>query len=245
LCGVWLCGDVDLWAATQQSHHVEPTCRSAGGTEESPAKIKEATAGSGWAWLCQQLVAVQIPATIRAGDTIQWRDVAGVDNLGNIISSADYTLTYWLRTNTANEGASVVGTAYGTGWQFSIAANVSNGFDAGTWYWQAIANKTGSIITLGAGQLQVLPVLSYAATPGAFDGRTQAQIDLDAVQAAIRAIVSGGAKQYSIGSRSFTKIDLSELMERESRLKAEVKREQMASLIANGQGNPHNLFVRF
>ena len=68
---------------------------------------------------------------------------------------------------------------------------------------------------------------------------------LTAVQTAIRAIISGQAKQYSIGSRSFTKLDLGELMERESSLKAEVKREQMADLIANGQGNPHNLFVRF
>ena len=188
---------------------------------------------------------MNIPATIRAGDTIQWRDIAGVDNLGNVISSADYTLTYWLRTNTASEGASAVGTAYGTGWEFTILAATSAGFDAGTWYWQAIASKTGSVLTLGAGQLSVDAVLSYAGTPGAFDGRSQAQIDLDAVQAAIRAIISGQAKQYSIGSRSFTKLDLGELMERESRLKAEVKREQMASLIANGQGNPHNLFVRF
>lgn len=188
---------------------------------------------------------MNIPATIRAGDTIKWRDVAGVDNLGNVVSSADYTLTYWLRTNTASEGASAVGTAYGTGWEFTILAATSAGFDAGTWYWQAIASKTGSVLTLGAGQLSVDAVLSYAGTPGAFDGRSQAQIDLDAVQAAIRAIISGQAKQYSIGSRSFTKLDLGELMERESRLKAEVKREQMASLIANGQGNPHNLFVRF
>ena len=188
---------------------------------------------------------MNIPSEIRAGDTIKWRDVAGVDNLGDAVSSADYTLTYWLRTNTASEGASVVGTAYGTGWEFTIAANVSSGFDAGKWYWQAIASKSGSVITLGAGQLTVDAVLSYAGTPGAFDGRTQAQIDLDAVQTAIRAIVSGGAKQYSIGSRSFTKLDLSELMERESKLKADVKREQMADLIANGLGNPHNLFVRF
>lgn len=188
---------------------------------------------------------MNIPAQIRAGDTIQWRDVEAVDNLGNAVSSADYELTYWFRTNTASEGASVVGTAYGTGWEFTIAANVSSGFDAGTWYWQAIASKVGSVITLGAGQLIVQSVLSYAGTPGAFDGRTQAQIDLDAVQTAIRAIISGQAKQYSIGNRSFTKLDLGELMERESSLKAEVKREQMASLIANGQGNPHNLFVRF
>ena len=189
---------------------------------------------------------MQIPATIRAGDTIQWRDVAGVDNLGNAVSSADYELTYWLRTNTASEGASVVGTAYGTGWQFTIAANVSSGFDAGTWYWQAIASKAGSVTTLGAGQLIVQSVLSYAGTPGAFDGRTQAQIDLDAVQAAIRAIINGGVvKQYTIGNRSLSKYDLADLLALETKLKADVKREQKAQLIANGLGNPFNLFVRF
>jgi hypothetical protein len=58
-------------------------------------------------------------------------------------------------------------------------------------------------------------------------------------------LLADASKQYSIGSRSFTSLDLSELMERESRLKSDVKREQMADLIANGLGNPHNLFVRF
>jgi hypothetical protein len=32
---------------------------------------------------------------------------------------------------------------------------------------------------------------------------------------------------------------------RESQLKAEVVRERKANMIANGLGNPHNLFVRF
>jgi hypothetical protein len=188
---------------------------------------------------------VQIPATIRAGDTVKWRDDAGTDNLGNAIDSGSWTLTYYLRTNTASEGATVVGSAYGTGWEFTLAAATSAGFDAGTWYWQAVATSGSEKVTLGAGQLQVLAALEYSGTPGAFDGRSQAQQDLDAVQAAIRGIISGQAKQYSIGNRSFTKLDLGELMERESRLKAEVKREQMADLINNGQGNPHNLFVRF
>jgi len=189
---------------------------------------------------------VKIPASIRSGDTIQWRDDAGVDNLGNTVGSADYSLTYWLRTNTASEGANVTGTAYGTGWEFTISAATSAGFDAGQWYWQAIASKTGSVITLGAGQLEVLAALSYAGTPGAVDGRTQLEQDLAAVQAAIRSLISGGAvQQYSIGNRSLSRYSLSDLMALESKLKAEVKREQMAQLMANGLGNPHNLFVRF
>ena len=189
---------------------------------------------------------MNIPSEIRAGDTIQWRDGPGADNLGNAISSSDYTLTYYLRTNTASEGATVVGTAYGTGWEFTVAAGTSTGFDAGQWFWQAVATKTGSTVTMGSGQLTVLRSLSYSGTPGAIDGRSQAQQDLAAVQAAIRAIVAGGVvKEYTIGNRNLKKYDMADLLQLEAKLKAEVKREQMADLIANGLGNPHNLFVRF
>lgn len=189
---------------------------------------------------------MNIPATLRAGDTVGWRDVEGADNLGNVISSASWVLTYYLRTNTASEGATVVGTADGTGWVFEIAAGTSAGFDAGQWYWQALATSGASKVTLGSGQLTVLASLAYTGSPAAVDGRSQAQKDLDAVQAAIRAITAGGVvKEYTIGNRSLKKYDLADLLQLESKLKAEVKREQMAELMANGLGNPHNLFVRF
>ena len=189
---------------------------------------------------------MNIPATIRAGDTVKWRDDASVDAFGNAVSSGSWTLTYYLRTNTASEGATTVGTAYGQGWEFTIAAATSAGFDAGQWYWQAIATAGSEKLTLGAGQLEVQAALQYAGSPGAYDGRTQAQQDLDAVQAAIRAMVSGGAvAEYTIGSRRLKKLAIADLLQLEAKLKADVKREQAAQLAANGLGNPHNLFVRF
>lgn len=188
---------------------------------------------------------MKIPATIRAGDTVTWRDDAAHDLLGNSIDSGSYTLTYYLRTNTASEGATVVGTAYGTGWQSTISAGTSAAFDAGVWYWQAIASASGINHTLGSGQLTVLAGLNYAGTPGAFDGRSQAQLDLEAVTTAIRALIASGAKEYSIGNRTFKRQDLDLLIQRESQLKAIVKREQAADLINNGQGDPRSLYVRF
>ena len=189
---------------------------------------------------------MNIPSTIRAGDTVKWRDDASVDVFGNEVTSSDWTLKYYLRTNTASEGATVTGSAYGTGWQFTIAASTTSGFDAGNWYWQAIATKDSESLTLGNGTFVVKATLSYSDTPGAFDGRTQAQKDLDAVQAAIRAIVDGGVVQeYRIGTRNLKKYDLPDLIQLEGKLKAEVKREQQAELIANGLGNPRNMFVRF
>ena len=189
---------------------------------------------------------MNIPPRLRAGDTIQWRDDATTDNLGNPINSATWTLTYWLRTNTATEGASAIGTPYSSGWAFLIPAATSVNFDAGAWYWQAIASKAGQNFTVGSGQLTVDPLLSYATTPAAFDGRTQAQKDLDAVQLAIRSLLSGGSVQeYTIGQRKLKRYDLSELLQLEAKLKADVKREEAAQLMANGLGNPRNMFVRF
>ena len=189
---------------------------------------------------------MNIPAQIRAGDTVTWRDEAARDNLGGAIDSSSWTLTYYLRTNKTHEGATVVGTAYGTGWQFTIAQGTTAGFDAGQWYWQAEATKSGEHVTLGAGQLEVLASLSYTGQPSAFDGRSQAQKDLEAVQAAMRSIVSGGAvAEYTIGNRRLKKMEMADLIQLESKLKAEVKREQAATMVANGLGSPHNLFVRF
>lgn len=196
---------------------------------------------------------MNIPAQIRAGDTVTWRDEAARDNLGGAIDGSNHGLTYYLRTNTNHQGAivagvTVAGTPSGTGWTFTIAKTTTDGFVAGQWYWQAVATATvgGAVTTIGAGQLTVLPGLDYTGQPSAFDGRSQAQQDLDAVQAAMRSIVSGGAvAEYTIGNRRLKKMEMADLVMLEGKLKAEVKREQAAQLQANGLGNPHNLFVRF
>jgi len=188
---------------------------------------------------------MKIPATIRAGDTIAWRDDAAADALGNAITSSAWTLIYYLRTNTTSAGATVTGAAYGYGWESTISAATSAGFAAGTWYWQAIATRGTEKHTLGAGQLTVLAALNYTGTPGAVDGRSQSRQDLEAVQTAIRALISSGAKAYTIGNRQLTKLDLPSLIERESYLKGLVAREEAAERVANGLGDPRNLFVRF
>ena len=185
-----------------------------------------------------------IPATIRAGDTAVWRDPSATDAIGNTIDNS-WTLTYYLR-NAAGGGLTIVGSAYATGWENTISATASASLTAGTWFFQARATKASEAHTLWSGQVQVLAALNYTGTAAAFDGRSQASQDLEAVQAAIRALISGGAvKRYAIGSRSLEKFTLAELIERENLLKAQVAKEQAAERIANGLGDPRNLFVRF
>ncbi len=186
-----------------------------------------------------------IPSLFRAGDTIRWRIPAGVNWLNESVTNTDYTCTAYLRFNASGEAKAIVGTDYTDGWEFVIPQASTSTMDAGTWYYQIRAVKSGDEVTLYEGQVEVKAQLTYTGTPGAFDGRTQAQIDLDNVTAAIRSIISDKAKSYSIGGRSFTRLDLPELRARESQLQEQVVRERKANMIANGLGNPHNLFVRF
>tara|TARA_R110001592_G_scaffold117318_2_gene319252 strand:- start:9773 stop:10345 length:573 start_codon:yes stop_codon:yes gene_type:complete len=189
---------------------------------------------------------VNIPSEIRAGDTVKWRDDSATDVFGNEVKSDEWTLKYYLRFNKGSEAHTSTGSAFGTGWEFTISATDSAAFDAGTWYWQAVATKGSDVLTLGYGNISVEDNLAYTSGPGAYDGRTQVKKDLEAIQLAIRTLIAGGAVQeYKIGNRNLKRYDLPDLVQLEARYKAEVKREEQAELMANGLGNPRNMFVRF
>ena len=187
------------------------------------------------------------PNEIRVGDYVQWRIPASQDVFGNSISSPDWSVVYYLRTNTGPLGATISSSAFNDGFQFTIASNVTATFTAGKWFYQAVANKSGAEKqTIYTGQFKVLESLEYSGTAVNYDGRSQVEKDLATIQAAIRNIISGGAiQEYKIGTRTAKKYELSELIQLESRYKAELVREKQAEMIANGLGNPRATFVRF
>lgn len=187
-----------------------------------------------------------VPATIRAGDTVQWIEPAQVDLNGSPATSAVWTFTTYLRHHQNHEGATVVGAPRADGgWLMSIAASVTTGFDTGLWSWQSRITSGLTAITVGSGTFETLPNLSYTGQPAGYDGRSQARQDLDAVDLAIRTIVSKGAKSYTIGSRSYSSQDLSELLKWRKELQAIVAREEAAEKVAAGLGDSRSLYVRF
>ena len=187
------------------------------------------------------------PNEIRVGDYVQWRIPASQDVFGNSISSPDWSVVYYLRTNTGPIGATINSSAFNDGFQFTIASNVTATFTAGDWFYQAVANKSGAEKqTIYTGQFKVLESLEYSGAAVNYDGRSQVEKDLATIQTAIRNIISGGAiQEYKIGTRTAKKYELSELIQLESRYKAELVREKQAEMIANGLGNPRATFVRF
>jgi hypothetical protein len=169
-----------------------------------------------------------------------------VNSTGDRVDSSTHTATAFLRFNKAAEGVTLTGTARADGgWDFTLSATTSGGMDAGTWYAQTRATLADAVVTLSVASFEVLPSLAYSSTPGAFDGRSEAEQELADVRAAIRALVTKGAQAYTIGTRSFTALDLGRLTARESQLKAIVAQEKAAARLAAGLGDNRNLFVRF
>jgi len=189
---------------------------------------------------------VTVPAELTAGSTLQWIEPPATDPAGSPATSASWVLTITFRTNTASEGATITGSARSDGgWDVALSAALTTGWVAGTWYWQRKIISGADVVITGSGTTTVLTSLDFTGDPTAFDGRSQAEQDLEAVQTAIRSIISKGAKQYSIGSRSYTVNDLGLLMQREAQLKAIVARERAAEKAAQGLGDPGTMFVRF
>jgi hypothetical protein len=178
------------------------------------------------------------PSEIRAGDAIEWTDE---------LAATANTYDYYFRTNAAS-GATVSGTLSAGIWSFTLSAGTTTGFTAGQWYYQALSTTASAPLTERTGAFTVLPSLAFTGSATAVDLRSQAQIDLEGVEAAIRALVSG-AQEYRIGTptggRMVKRADLAQLIQWRDLLKADVAREKLAENIANGKGDGRSLYIRF
>ena len=188
------------------------------------------------------------PSKIRAGDFIQWKLNATNDVYGNPISSPDWTVSYFLRTNKSKVGTSVQSTADGDDFKFEIPSSTTVQFSQGDWFYQAVASKSGNQKqTIATGKFEVLPSLEFTGTtPTPFDGRSDTRKTLDLINKAIDDIVAnGGVQEYKIGTRSAKKYELGELYILRTKYLAQLRLEEQAETMANGLGNPRAMFVRF
>lgn len=184
---------------------------------------------------------MRIPSEIVSGDSISWVDEPFSDNLQNDIAPPDWSLRYAFRGPSTLD---LVAVSYNGHWKTSATAAQTADLPAGVYYWQAFAINGANRVTYSSGQLTVKANL--VDQEANFDGRSQAKKDLDSVQSAIRAIISGGAVQrYTIGNRSVDKMSLSDLYSIETRLKFQVAQENRAQMIKQGLGDPNTLKVRF
>lgn len=186
---------------------------------------------------------MNIPQTLTQGDTATWQDDPWVSPSGQLYTAPGYTLTYVLRGPSG--GLELAAYSNGNGWLTGISGTQSSTMPAGRVWWSAVLTGAGERVTIATGELIVAENLAANPT-AAYDGRTQAERDLDAVNAAISARTSGGlVAEYTIGGRSLKREPMSALLSLRSALMMRVRNEQTAASIAAGLGNPRNLYSRF
>jgi hypothetical protein len=185
---------------------------------------------------------LNIFAAITKGDTAQWDDAPFRDSNGRSYDALTWTLRYELRGPTQ---LTLNAAANGPGWRTTLDLAASGGLAAGTYFWAAYALKAGERVTVGTGQLVVKPDLASIVADG-YDGRSQAQKDLDAINAEISARINGGLTvEYAIADRSLKKEPVEQLLALRSRYESIVRRERQGEAVANGLGTPGRVLVRF
>lgn len=178
----------------------------------------------------------RIPAEFTAGDTVEWIESAVPDDAT--------AATAYLRANVA-QGATLSGVETADGWRFTLSGAVSEVFTpSDAWRAQVVAVVDGANCAVSTYGFTVLPSLAYTGSPTAIDLRSQAAKDLEQVEAAIRALVSG-AQEYRIGfgnqGRTVRRADLEQLIAWRDRLRAEVAAEDR-KLSGN---TDRGIYVRF
>ncbi len=184
---------------------------------------------------------MNVPAIIYAGDTVKWNEPA----TPNYSSTAGWVASFAMRHSTGNDALNITGVAdRAGGWNFTITAAQTAALHVNGHWWQIAVTKDGERYTLGTGSLETKA--NIPASGNTYDGRTQAQIDLDAVRAEMRARITGGSVQeYSIGNRSLKKMPMADLIAMETKLKADVAREARADRLAKGMNSGRAVYVRF
>lgn len=181
-----------------------------------------------------------VPASIYAGDTVKFNIPVTPD----YSSAASWVGTFVLKHNTGNDSITATGVADGAGgWNFTLTAAQTANLHIDTHWYQLYVTKAAERYTLEQGQVRILGNIAVGTN---YDGRSQAQIDLEAVQAAMRTKISGGAvAEYTIGNRSLKSMPMTDLIALENKLKADVAKEARAERIAKGLNSGRAVYVRF
>lgn len=185
---------------------------------------------------------MNIFATLPSGDSAIWLDDPVTLPDGRTADASAWVMTYYLRGPAALD---IVASAAGKNWSTTLTATASAALGAGTYAWTAIIVNGDERITVGSGQSLITPDLTKLT--GTFDPRSKAQIALDACEAAMATFnaTGGKVKRYEIAGRTMEFQTIGDLMTLHSFWKAKVMSELSSQSVANGLGNPRNLYTRF
>ena len=180
------------------------------------------------------------PATIVAGDLLQWKRT----DLGADYANGSYTLSYKARLEgTGSTVITITASASGDDYLVSVGQSTTAGYTAGDYRWQAYItrNSDSERLTIDSGTFEVAANRSAStAAP-----RSHAKTMLDKIESILEGRADGDVAAYSINGRSLTKLDITDLLMWRDRYRADYLREVHRERALNGTATGSTVVARF
>jgi hypothetical protein len=122
-----------------------------------------------------------------------------------------------------------------------VTAATTAAWTAGEYSWASWVEKAAEKYSVSNGSITLKPDPRIVST---LDSRSTARVALDNVRAVINGKASSGVLSYRIGERQLQNYSMAELLQLESKLVADVKREQACEDLAAGLPNRRKVHVR-
>lgn len=156
-------------------------------------------------------------------------------------ASAGWTLSYRLVPFTSGSPITLTATASGDSYRVTQPAATTATWAAGEYSWSAYVSNGSERYTVESG---TVTLAVDPATVAAFDGRSQARIALEAVEAVLAKRATLDQEQYSIAGRSLQRTPMADLLKLRSALRADVAREDAANRRALGLDDGRRIYLR-
>ena len=180
------------------------------------------------------------PATIVAGDLLQWKRT----DLGTDYANGSYTLSYKARLEgTGSTFITITASASGDDYLVSVGQSTTASYTAGDYRWQAYItrNSDSERLTIDSGTFEVVANRSASTA----DPRSHVKIMLDKIESILEGRADCDVAAYSINGRSLTKLAIPDLLMWRDRYRADYLREVRRERSLNGTATGSTVVARF
>ena len=180
------------------------------------------------------------PDVIIAGDTLKF-----TKDLPDYLPADSWVLTYALVKYGTQ--IKITATDNGDGTHLVNVAIVTTGaYAVGDYQWHAYVTKSGERYTVGKGRVKIKT--DFAGQASGFDGRSHAQVMLDAIEARLQGRATDNQLDIistALEGRSITRETTAELIKLRSFYKIEFKKEKQAENLNKGLDAGGRILTRF
>lgn len=180
-----------------------------------------------------------VASEIAKGETFSWKKT-----FADYPADDGWAVTYYFR-GPSGAGVDAAGTADGKSFEFEVSAAATAGMNVGRYDFQALAVKGAEKRLVDSGQIQVMPGLAGITAATAHDGRTEFEIILEAIDAALKGKATKDQLSYSIGDRELRRYDPTELIELRQTYQKLRNQEILDKRNQKGLGIGKKLYTRF